>query len=64
MPRTLALLHGILAAGKNGRVAEDLDGLLDQLTPYYKARFDDLPPQSQLIMDALNALHRWPGLGG
>jgi hypothetical protein len=59
MPRTLALLHGILAAGKNGRVEEDLDGLLDQLTPYYKARFDDLPTQSQLIMDAV-ALHWHP----
>jgi len=59
MPRTLALLHGILATGKNGRVEEDLDGLLDQLTPYYKARFDDLPTQSQLIMDAV-ALHWHP----
>jgi hypothetical protein len=59
MPRTLALLHGILAAGKNGRVEEDLEGLLDQLTPYYKARFDDLPTQSQLIVDAV-ALHWHP----
>lgn len=53
MPRTLALLHGILAAGKSARVEEDLEGLLDHLTPYYKARFDDLPSQSQLIVDAV-----------
>ena len=59
MPRTLALLHGILAAGDGARVEEDLEGLLDHLTPYYKARFDDLPTQSQLIVDAV-ALHWHP----
>lgn len=58
-PRTLALLHGVLAAEKNARVEEDLEGLLDQMTPYYKARFDDLPAQSQVIVDAV-ALHWHP----
>jgi hypothetical protein len=59
MPRTLALLHGILVAGKSARVEDDLEGLLDHLTPYYKARFDDLPTQSQLIVNAV-ALHWHP----
>jgi len=55
-PRTLALLHTVLGLGQSDRVERDLDGLLDQLTPYYKARFDDLAPQSQVIVDAV-ALH-------
>ena len=60
MPRTLALLHGLLGGGrKNARVEDDLDRLLDQLTPYYKAQFDDLATQSQVIVDAV-ALHWHP----
>lgn len=59
MPRTLVLLQGILAAGESSRVEEDLEHLLDQLTPYYKARFEDLPTQSQLIVNTV-ALHWHP----
>lgn len=58
-PRTLALLHTVLALDQSDRVERDLDGLLDQLTPYYKARFDDLPAQSQVIVDKV-ALHWHP----
>jgi hypothetical protein len=58
-PRTLALLHTVLALGPSDRIERDLDGMLDQLTPYYKARFDDLAPQSQVIVDAV-ALHWHP----
>jgi hypothetical protein len=58
-PRTLALLHTVLALDHGDRIERDLDGLLDQLTPYYKARFDDLAPQSQVIVDAV-ALHWHP----
>lgn len=58
-PRTLALLHTVLALDTGDRVERDLDGLLDQLTPYYKARFDDLAPQSQLVVDKV-ALHWHP----
>lgn len=53
MPRTLALLHGILATGSSQRAEEDLELLLDQVTPYYKARFEELPAQSQLVLDAV-----------
>lgn len=59
MPRTLALLHGILASESSQRAEEDLELLLDQVTPYYKARFEELPPQSQLVLDAV-ALHWHP----
>jgi AAA ATPase domain len=52
-PRTLMLLHGILAEGTTSRAEEDLEALLDQVTPYYKARFDDLSAQSQQIVDVV-----------
>ena len=58
-PRTLALLHTVLALDTSDRVEQDLERLLDQLTPYYKARFDDLPAQSQVILDKV-ALHWHP----
>jgi hypothetical protein len=58
-PRTLALLHTVLALDGSDGIERDLDGLLDQLTPYYKARFDDLPSQSQVIVDKV-ALHWHP----
>lgn len=58
-PRTLALLHTVLALDQNDRIEHDLDRLLDQLTPYYKARFDDLPAQSQVVVDKV-ALHWRP----
>lgn len=58
-PRTLALLHTVLALDHGDRIERDLEGLLDQLTPYYKARFDDLPSQSQVIVDKV-ALHWHP----
>jgi energy-coupling factor transporter ATP-binding protein EcfA2 len=58
-PRTLALLHSVLALDGTDSIERDLDGLLDQVTPYYKARFDDLPAQSQVILDKV-ALHWHP----
>lgn len=58
-PRTLALLHSVLALEHGDSVERDLDRLLDRVTPHYKARFDDLPPQSQLIVDKV-ALHWHP----
>ena len=58
MPRMLALLAGVLAADAPS-VDADLERMLDQMTPYYKARFDELPPQRQIIVDAV-ALHWHP----
>lgn len=58
-PRTLMMLHGILTEGSTTRAEEDLEAMLDQVTPYYKARFDDLSPQSQQVVDAV-ALHWHP----
>jgi DNA-binding transcriptional ArsR family regulator len=55
-PRMLMLLFGVLSQGLNGDVRSDLEGLLDLVTPLYKARFEALPDSSQKIVDAL-ALH-------
>lgn len=55
-PRTTVLLYGVLAQGGAGDVRSDLEGLLDRVTPLYKARFEELPELSQKLVDAL-ALH-------
>ncbi len=52
-PRTLALLFNIFTQGPDGNVRTDLERLLDQCTPLYKARFEALPAQAQQIVDAL-----------
>ena len=55
-PRTAVLLYGVLLKGVDGDVRSDLEGLLDEVTPLYKARFDELPTQAQQLLDKL-ALH-------
>jgi len=50
------LLFNVLAQGTDGDVRTDLEKLLDQSTPLYKARFESLPPQAQQIVDAV-AIH-------
>ncbi|MDZ4255675.1 MAG: hypothetical protein U1A72_24165 [Sulfuritalea sp.] len=58
-PRTAVLLYGVLLKGIDGDVRSDLEGLLDEVTPLYKSRFEELPPQSQQLLDKL-ALHWHP----
>lgn len=55
-PRTTVLLFSVLAQGIDGDVRSDLERLLDQCTPLYKARFEELSSQAQQVVDAL-ALH-------
>lgn len=55
-PRTIVLLFNVLAAGVDGDVRTDLERLLDQSTPLYKARFEALAPQAQQVVHAL-AVH-------
>jgi Flp pilus assembly protein TadD len=52
-PRTLAMLYLILEARGDGDVMRDLEGLLDQATPLYKARVEELPPQARVVFDAV-----------
>ena len=61
-PRALGLIFELLRQGPNGRAVEDFERLMDLTTPYYKARFEDLAEQAQVVMHALAV--RRPGDGG
>jgi DNA-binding Lrp family transcriptional regulator len=58
-PRLAVLAYAVLLKGFSSDVCADLESLLDEVTPQYKARFDALPPQAQLLLDKL-ALHWHP----
>lgn len=60
-PRALLLIFDLLRNGPSSRVVEDFEHLMDITTPYYKARFEDLSEQAQVIMHALAV--RCPGDG-
>jgi len=55
-PRTVAILFPLIQDGFKEDIKTDLDALLDIITPIYKARFEELPAQLQVVMDAV-ALH-------
>jgi hypothetical protein len=52
-PRTLAMLYLVLETSGDEDVMRDLDRLLDQATPLYKARVEELAPQMRVVFDAL-----------
>ncbi len=52
-PRTLMLLYRVLSQGPDGDVQRDIEQLLDLYTPLYKARFEEMAPQAQQVMDAM-----------
>jgi len=49
--RTIILLYEIFVDDKNGNAFIDLEKILDAVTPLYKHRMDNLPPQQQEIVD-------------
>ena len=59
VPRTIILLFEIFL-DDSASVFEDLEGILDKITPLYKHKMDDLPTQQQVIVDAI-ALN-WDGM--
>jgi hypothetical protein len=53
-PRTIAMLYGVLAEGGGEQgLRGPVEALLDRYTPLYKARFEELPAQAQVVVDAL-----------
>ncbi|GDX81411.1 hypothetical protein LBMAG42_32220 [Deltaproteobacteria bacterium] len=52
-PRTIALLYRVLARNPNADIRAQLEGLIDQVTPLYKARFEELADQTQIVLGAL-----------
>ncbi len=59
VPRTIILLYEIIL-DDSATVFEDLEGILDKITPLYKHKMDDLPTQQQVIVDVI-ALN-WDGI--
>lgn len=52
-PRTTLTLFFLYAEDFAPTVFGDLEGLLDRVTPLYKARFEELTPQQQVIASAI-----------
>jgi Flp pilus assembly protein TadD/DNA-binding MarR family transcriptional regulator len=52
-PRTTVLLFHLVLDGLAGGAREYLEQLLDQCTPGYKGRVDELPSQAQQVLDAV-----------
>ena len=49
--RLVLMLYRVVAQSALLEVREGLDKLLDQVTPFYKAKTEDLPPQQRKILD-------------
>ena len=52
-PRTAVMLFKLLVKGFSADITDDLDALVDEITPLYKAKLDELAPQLQIIIDAI-----------
>ena len=52
-PRLAVILFEQIAKGFSDNINADLEKLSDAMTPLYKARFEELPPQQQVILDAI-----------
>jgi hypothetical protein len=55
-PRTLTMLYPLIREGFSVNVQTDLEALMDMATSLYKARFEELPDQMQVVLDAI-AMH-------
>ncbi len=51
--RTIIMLYDILLNDKDGSALQDLEKILDRVTPLYKHRMEDLKPQQRRIMDVI-----------
>jgi Flp pilus assembly protein TadD len=52
-PRLVKTFYRLLAEGLRGDIRADLERLVDEFTPYFKAIVDALPGQQQRIFDAV-----------
>src|SRR5579871_86766 len=50
-PRLVLMLYRIITKSEVIEVRRGLEDLLDQVTPYYKAKIESLPPQQRKILD-------------
>jgi len=49
-PRTAVMLFKLIVKGFSKEINDDLEALLDEITPLYKARYEELSEQSQTII--------------
>ena len=55
--RTLILLFRLIVKDfEASDIYQDLESLVDDMTPVYKAQFEEFPPQTQLVLDAIALL--------
>jgi tetratricopeptide (TPR) repeat protein len=52
-PRLIALAARMISESPSGGARDDLERLIDEQTPYFKARIEQLPPQSRAIFHVL-----------
>lgn len=52
-PRTAVILYNQIQKGFSDTIVEDLDLILDELTPIYKARYEELSEKQQIIVNAI-----------
>ncbi|MCY4379524.1 MAG: AAA family ATPase [Candidatus Dadabacteria bacterium] len=52
-PRLLVLTYGILIESPLGSAFKDLEQLIDEQTPYFKSRVEELPTQSRKVFHCL-----------
>jgi tetratricopeptide (TPR) repeat protein len=52
-PRTLTMLFPLIQNGLSVSIQTDLEALMDTATSLYKARFEELPAQMQVVLDAV-----------
>jgi len=52
-PRVTAILFDQISKGFSTDINDDLNILADAITPLYKAKFEELPPQQRTILDAI-----------
>lgn len=55
--RTLMMVYQVLLDDQDGSALKDLEAVLDQVTPLYKHRIEDLPVQQRRIVDVI--AKRW-----
>ena len=52
-PRLLVLAYRMLGESPFGSAREDLESLIDEQTPYFKSRIEELPPQARRVFHCL-----------
>lgn len=51
--RTVMLIYEVILADSDGSALQDLETILDRITPLYKHRIEDLPSQQRKIVDVI-----------